>query len=156
MSQVELITKCPESLSGVRYRIDGGAEKELEDVGAPDGTTFLVRNLFYNTPARRKFLKTPATEAGYVSSVMEHLCMSHPDISFRFINNNQPKLQTVGNGLIEEADRVYSVNSLLEALQLDSYEPCEVCGEPQLAEILDSILDYACKNGICDDSIVYL
>ena len=107
VSQVELITKCPESLSGVRYRIDGGAQKELEDVGAPDGTTFLVRNLFYNTPARRKFLKTPATEAGYVSSVMEHLCMSHPDISFRFINNNQPKLQTVGNGNLK--DVIYAV-----------------------------------------------
>lgn len=107
VSQVELITKCSESLSGVRYRIDGGAEKELEDVGAPDGTTFLVRNLFYNTPARRKFLKTPATEAGYVSSVMEHLCMSHPDISFRFINNNQPKLQTVGNGNLK--DVIYAV-----------------------------------------------
>lgn len=107
VSQVELITKCLESLSGVRYRIDGGAEKELEDVGAPDGTTFLVRNLFYNTPARRKFLKTPATEAGYVSSVMEHLCMSHPDISFRFINNNQPKLQTVGNGNLK--DVIYAV-----------------------------------------------
>lgn len=107
VSQVELITKCHESLSGVRYRIDGGAQKELEDVGAPDGTTFLVRNLFYNTPARRKFLKTPATEAGYVSSVMEHLCMSHPDISFRFINNNQPKLQTVGNGNLK--DVIYAV-----------------------------------------------
>lgn len=107
VSQVELITKCPESLSGVRYSIDGGSEKELEDVGAPDGTTFLVRNLFYNTPARRKFLKTPATEAGYVSSVMEHLCMSHPDISFRFINNNQPKLQTVGNGNLK--DVIYAV-----------------------------------------------
>lgn len=107
VSQVELITKCPESLSGVRYRIDGGSEKELEDVGAPDGTTFLVRNLFYNTPARRKFLKTPATEAGYVNSVMEHLCMSHPDISFRFINNNQPKLQTVGNGNLK--DVIYAV-----------------------------------------------
>lgn len=107
VSQVELITKCSESLSGVRYRIDGGTEKELEDVGAPDGTTFLVRNLFYNTPARRKFLKTPATEAGYVSSVMEHLCMSHPDISFRFINNNQPKLQTVGNGNLK--DVIYAV-----------------------------------------------
>ena len=81
--------------------------EELEDVGAPDGTTFLVRNLFYNTPARRKFLKTPATEAGYVNSVMEHLCMSHPDISFRFINNNQPKLQTVGNGNLK--DVIYAV-----------------------------------------------
>lgn len=107
VSQVELITKRSDELSGTRYRIDGGAEKGFEEVGAPDGSTFLVRNLFYNTPARRKFLKTPATEAGYISSVIEHLCMSHPDISFRFINNNQPKLQTVGNGSLK--DVIYAV-----------------------------------------------
>ena len=102
VAQVELITKCADELTGTRYRIDGGEEKSFEEVGAPDGTTFLVRNLFYNTPARRKFLKTPATEAGYVSSIIEHLCMSHPDISFRFINNNQPKIQTVGNGSLKD------------------------------------------------------
>ncbi len=107
VSQVELITKCGDELAGTRYRIDGGTEKEFEEVGAPDGTTFLVRNIFYNTPARRKFLKTPATEAGYISSVIEHLCMSHPDISFRFINNNQPKLQTAGNGSLR--DVIYAV-----------------------------------------------
>ena len=61
----------------------------------------------------------------------------------------------VRTGLIEENDRVYSVNSLLEAPHLDSYEPCEVCGEPELVEILNAILDYACKNGLCEDSVVY-
>ena len=107
VSQVELVTKTKDALSGIRYRINGGVEKSYEEVGAPDGTTFLVRNLFYNTPARRKFLKTPATEGGYISSVIEHLCLSHPEISFRFINNGQPKIQTTGNGNLK--DVIYTV-----------------------------------------------
>ena len=107
VSQVELITKTKDALSGIRYEIDGGTEKAFEDVGVPDGTTIIVRNLFYNTPARRKFLKTPATEGGYISSLMEHLCMSHPDISFRFIMNNQTRLQTAGNGNLK--DVIYAV-----------------------------------------------
>lgn len=107
VAQVELITKTRDSLSGIRYEIDGGVEKTFEEVGAPDGTTFIVRNLFYNTPARRKFLKTAATEGGYINSLMEHLCMSHPDISFRFIQNNQPKLQTSGNGNLK--DVIYAI-----------------------------------------------
>ena len=87
VSQVELITKTPEQLTGYRYVIEGGQEQQGEDVGAPNGTTFLVRNLFYNTPARRKFLKTAATEGGYISDLMERLALSNPDISFKFINH---------------------------------------------------------------------
>lgn len=102
VSQVELITKTAEGISGVRYAIEGGKEKTLEEIGAPDGTTFLVRNLFYNTPARRKFLKTPQTEAGYIGDLMERLAMSHPEISFKFINNNQVKLHTSGNSNLKE------------------------------------------------------
>ena len=102
VSQVELITKTAEGISGVRYVIEGGKEKTLEEIGAPDGTTFLVRNLFYNTPARRKFLKTPQTEAGYIGDLMELLAMSHPEISFKFINNNQVKLHTSGNSNLKE------------------------------------------------------
>ena len=102
VSQVELITKTAEGISGVRYVIEGGKEKTLEEIGAPDGTTFLVRNLFYNTPARRKFLKTPQTEAGYIGDLMERLAMSHPEISFKFINNNQVKLHTSGNSNLKE------------------------------------------------------
>ena len=97
VSQVELITKTTDDFTGSRYVIEGGNEISLEEVGAPDGTTFIVRNLFYNTPVRRKFLKTAATEAGYVNALIEHLSLSHPDISFRFINNNQNKLHTSGN-----------------------------------------------------------
>ena len=107
VSQVELITKTSEDFSGCRYIIEGGEEVSLEEVGAPEGTTFIVRNLFYNTPVRRKFLKTAATEAGYVSSLIEHLSLSHPDISFRFISNNQNKLHTSGN--MNLRDIIYGV-----------------------------------------------
>ena len=81
--QVELITKTSDSLTGSRYQIEGGTEKSLEEVGAPEGTTFIARNLFYNTPARKKFLKTAATEGGHVADLVEKIAMSHPDISIR-------------------------------------------------------------------------
>ena len=97
IAMVELITKTRDADAGVRYVIEGGAEKKLEDMAAPDGTTFLVRSLLYNTPARRKFLKSPMTEAGYISDLMERLALSRPDISFQFINNGQTKLHTSGN-----------------------------------------------------------
>ncbi len=107
VAQIELITKTHESLMGTRYVIEGGKEKQLEAVGCPDGTTFIVRNLFYNTPARRKFLKTPVTEGNYIAELVEKLAMSHPDVSFRFISNNQNKLHTSGNGNIK--DIIYHV-----------------------------------------------
>ena len=97
IAMVELITKTADADVGVRYVIEGGTERKLEEMAAPDGTTFLVRSLFYNTPARRKFLKSPMTEAGYVSELVERLALSHPDISFQFINNGQTKLHTSGN-----------------------------------------------------------
>ncbi len=108
VAQVELITKTKPAFSGARYVIEGGHEVSIEEVGAPEGTTFIVRNLFYNTPVRRKFLKTAVTEAGYVSGLIEHLAFSHPEISFRFINNNQNKLHTSGNGNLK--DIIYHVN----------------------------------------------
>lgn len=97
VAQVELITKTPFELTGTRYVIEGSVEREKEEIGAPDGTTFLVRNLFYNTPARRKFLKTAQTEAGYIHALVERLALSRPDISFKLIVNGQPKLHTSGN-----------------------------------------------------------
>lgn len=98
VSQVEVVTKTKEDTFGTRYRIAGGKEEGLEEDAAPDGTTFLVRQLFYNTPARRKFLKTAMTEASHVGDLMTRLALSHPEISFRFINNGQVKLHTSGNG----------------------------------------------------------
>lgn len=107
VSQVELITKTADAITGTRYRIEGGVPKGLEEVGAPEGTTFISRNLFFNTPARKKFLKTPATEGAYINSLMEHLALSRPDISFRFIQNNQSKLHTSGNYNLK--DVIYTI-----------------------------------------------
>ncbi len=107
VSQVELITKTAEQLSGVRYVIEGGKERQMEEIGAPDGTTFIVRNLFYNTPARQKFLKTAQTEGAHVAALVEKIAMSHPDISIRFIQNNQNKLHTSGNHNLK--DIIYTV-----------------------------------------------
>ncbi len=107
VSQVELLTKTREDEFGTRYRIAGGREEELEEAAAPDGTTFLIRQLFYNTPARKKFLKTAMTEAGHVGDLMTRLALSHPEISFRFINNGQVKLHTSGNGSLK--DVIYHV-----------------------------------------------
>lgn len=107
VAQVELITKTYNQVTGTRYVIEGSKEKENEEIGAPDGTTFIVKNLFYNTPARRKFLKTPQTEAGYINDLMERMALSHPDISFKFINNGQTKMHTSGNS--NEKDLIYHI-----------------------------------------------
>lgn len=118
VAQVELITKTKEDTFGSRYMMEGGQEKSLEDTGAPDGTTFLVRQLFYNTPARRKFLKTPMTEASHISELLTRLALSHPEVSLQFINNGQPKLHTSGNGNLK--DVIYHIygrdvaNNLIE------------------------------------------
>lgn len=102
VSQVEMITKTREELFGTRYVIEGGKEKTLEDIGAPNGTSFFVRQLFYNTPARRKFLKTPMTEASHIGDLLTRLALSHPEISIQFINNKQSKLHTSGNGKLKD------------------------------------------------------
>lgn len=118
IARVELITKTFDALTGTRYLIDGSKEVAMEEIGAPDGTTFLVKDLFFNTPARRKFLKTPQTEGTYISDMLEKLALSHPDISFKYINNNQTRLHTSGNG--NRKDLIYHIygrdiaSSLLE------------------------------------------
>ena len=107
VSRVEMITKPADALTGTRYVIEGSKEIADEEIGAPDGTTFLVRDLFYNTPARRKFLKTAQTEGTYISDMLEKLALSHPDISFKYINNNQTRLHTSGNG--KKRDLIYHI-----------------------------------------------
>lgn len=102
VSRVELITKPAEALLGTRYVIEGAREVSLEEIGAPDGTTFLVRSLFYQTPARRKFLKTPQTEAGYIHAMLQHMALSHPDIAFQFLSHGQTRLFTSGNASAQE------------------------------------------------------
>lgn len=107
VTRTELITKTKEDTFGTRYVIEGGVEQSLEDAGAPDGTTFLVRQLFYNVPARRKFLKTPMTEVGHVQDLLMRLALSHPEVAFTFINNGQTKMRTSGNGKLK--DVIYSI-----------------------------------------------
>ena len=102
VTRTELITKTEDCEFGTRYVIEGGKEVSLEETGAPNGTTFLVHQLFYNVPARRKFLKTPMTEAGHVQDLLMHLALSHPEVAFLFKNNNQEKLRTSGNGKLKD------------------------------------------------------
>jgi DNA mismatch repair protein MutL len=118
VAQVELITKQENALTGTRYQIHGGKEISNEEIGAPLGTTIVVRNLFYNTPARKKFMKTPATEGSYIYDLVCRMAMSHPDVSFKFIMNGTDKLFTSGNGRLKEI--IYHIygrditNNLLE------------------------------------------
>ncbi len=131
VSQVELITKTAEALTGSRYQIHGGKEISLEEIGAPDGTTFLVRNLFYNTPARKKFLKTAQTEGAYISSLIERMSLSRPDVSIRFIQNNQSRIHTSGNHNLKDliymiygreiAGNLLPVESIKEAVKISGY-----------------------------------
>lgn len=120
VSMVELITKTRENTLGSRCCLEGGIQKSLEEIGAPDGTTFIVRNLFYNTPARKKFLRTEMTEAAAVHEMMTHLALSHPEISFKVIINNQMKLQTAGNGNLK--DVIYHIYGRDIAMRLIALE----------------------------------
>ena len=125
VAQVELITKTPEELTGIRFVIEGGVEKEREEVGAPQGTTLLVRNLFYNTPPRKKFLKQPRTEGSYVADLMEHLAMSNPKVSFKFLLGGQTRFYTTGSGDLREI--VYRIYGREIAGELMDFH-CELPG----------------------------
>ncbi|MDD6492715.1 MAG: DNA mismatch repair endonuclease MutL [Firmicutes bacterium] len=130
VSQMEVITKTESDITGVRYMISGGVEDELEEIGAPNGTTFLVRNLFFNTPVRKKFLKQPQTEGSYVADMMEHLALSHPEIAIKFVQNGQVKFHTSGNGNLKEVIyRIYGKDIVKELLPFEiSTEEFEVSG----------------------------
>lgn len=123
VAKVEVITKTDVGISGVRYIIEGGEEIAYEEVGCPEGTTFIVRNLFYNTPARRKFLKSAMTEAGYVEAFVQRLALSHPDISFKFICDNKNKISTAGNGNLK--DVIYHLYGRDIAMNLLEVHFCE-------------------------------
>lgn len=137
VSSVELISKTNEALMGYRYLIEGSKEIDFQDIGAPDGTTVIVRNLFFNVPVRQKFLKSNQTEGNYVQDMMEHLCMSHPDISIKFINNNKTIFATSGNGNLKEVIyRIYGkdVNDRLIDFSIDNdfIKGCGFLGKPEL------------------------
>lgn len=123
VAQVEMMTKTKDSLMGVHYTIEGGKETGFSEVGVPDGTTILVKNIFFNTPARRKFLKTATTEGGYIADLCEHLAMSKPEVSFRLIVNNQVKFHTSGNGDIREIIyRIFGKDFIKEIIPIDCKE----------------------------------
>lgn len=125
VAQVELLTKTKDAFVGTRYVIEGGEEKSFEEAGCPQGTTFLVRNLFYNTPARRKFLKTAMTEGGYINELMERMALSRPDISFKYMNNGKVVLHTTGgNELKDIIYHVYGRDIAMSVLPV-SYEKDE-------------------------------
>ncbi len=121
VAKVELITKTKDSLTGVRYLCEGAEEKELSEVGAPDGTTIIIRNLFFNTPVRRKFLKQPQTEGGYVIDLMEHMALSRPDVAFKLTVNNQLKFNTSGNGNLKEVIyRIYGRETAANLVEIQT------------------------------------
>ena len=159
VSQVELITKTPSDISGSRYVIEGGKEIALEELGAPEGTTFLVRNLFYNTPARSKFLKSDMTEANYIHTLMEQLALSHPEISFKYIQNKQVKLHTSGNYSVK--DVIYSVygreiaKALLDVNYENSFMKVEgFVGKPEIARGNRSFENYYINGRYVKNNII--
>ena len=120
VTRTEVITKTKDSDLGTKYVIEGGKEVSLEETGAPDGTTFLVHQLFYNVPARRKFLKTPMTEAGHVQDLLMHLALSHPEVALQFLNNGQEKLRTSGNGKLKDVIyQIYGRDVAANLIELD-------------------------------------
>ena len=159
VSQVELISKTPSAISGNRYVIEGGMEHSLEELGAPEGTTFLVRNLFYNTPARSKFLKSDSTEANYIHTLMEQLALSHPEISFKYIQNKQVKLHTSGNYSVR--DVIYSVygrdiaKALLEVEWENSFMKITgFVGKPEIARGNRSFENYYINGRYVKNNII--
>ena len=130
VAKVELITKTDEGISGIRYVVEGGEEVTYEVIGCPEGTTFLVRNLFYNVPARRKFLKSKMTEAAYVEAFMQRLAISHPEVAFKFICDNKNKMSTSGNGNLKDVIyHIYGRDIAMNLLEVyDKEEDIEVRG----------------------------
>ncbi len=131
IARVELLTKPKADMVGTRYVIEGGAEKAFDSVGIPDGTTIIIKDIFFNTPARQKFLKTPQTEGSYISSLIEHMALSHPEISFSYKINGNIKLQTSGNGSLTDVlyqiygmdivRNIVEINKVKEGLSIRGY-----------------------------------
>lgn len=159
VAQVEIISKCPEQLMGNRYEVEGAVAKELEEIGAPDGTTIIVRNLFYNTPARKKFLKSDQTENAYISDLMEHMALARPDISFSFILNGKTRFVTSGNGDLKEiiyrlygremAKEVVPFSFEKDGIRLDGY-----LGSPSITQSNRNFENYFVNHRFIKSDIV--
>lgn len=160
VSQVEVITRMPEKLTGIRYQIEGGIEKGIEEIGAPEGTTLIARNLFYNTPVRRKFLKTAMTEGAHVGDLVEKLALSHPEVSIRFIQNNQNKLFTSGNHSLKDIiytiyGREITANLLSVHKKQDNVSVEGFAGKPVIARNNRNFEIYFINGRYMKSSIIY-
>lgn len=121
VSQVEMITKKQNNMLGTRVCCNGGVLEAPEDIGAPDGTTVLVRNLFYNTPVRKKFLHSSTTEGSYIYELMQHIALSHPEVSISFIQNGQTRFFTSGNNNLKDVIyRLYGKDTIQQILPVDA------------------------------------
>lgn len=159
VARVEMITRRAQELTGTRYVIEGGKEISLEEVGAPEGTTIVVRDLFFNTPAREKFLKKPQTEGSYVAELVEHLCLAHPQISIRFIANHADRFHTSGNGDLKEIIyRIYGreTASHLVPFSLDegSLQAHGFLGEPAICRGSRSFEQFFVNNRYIRDKVL--
>ena len=160
VSMVECISKTAAQLTGIKYEVNGGVEASFKEVGCPDGTTFVVKSLFYNTPARKKFLKTPMTEGSYISDIMEKIAMSHPDISFRYINNNKLKFQTAGNGKLKDVIyQIYgkdvSANLVSFELETEYVNVSGYIGRPVISKGNRSFMNYYVNGRYVKSPVIY-
>ena len=159
ISHVELITKTKDALTGVSYCIAGGEEQSMTEIGAPDGTTFLIQNVFYNTPARLKFLKSPTTEGNYINELVERMALANPSVAIHFINNGQTRLQTTGNGDLKEviyivfgreiAANIVPIHSKGQYIELDGF-----LGKPVIARGNRSFENYFINGRYIKNNII--
>ncbi len=159
VGQVELITKEKDSVCGIRYQIHGGKEVSYEEIGCPDGTTIIVRNLFYNTPARKKFMKSPTTEMSYIYDLICRISMSHPEISFKFTANNTNKLFTSGNGKLKDIIyHIYGRDITSNLIEVDrKFNTLEISGyiaKPAVSRGNRSFEDYYVNNRYVKNPVI--
>ena len=159
VSKTEVITKTAEPMTGVRYVIEGGEEVSFEEVGCPEGTTFIVRNLFYNTPARRKFLKSKMTEAGYISTMMERIALSHPEVAIKLIHQNKAIISTSGSGRLK--DVIYQIygkdiaaNLLPVSYQTETFSIEGYVGKPSISRGNRALENYFVNGRFIKNNII--
>jgi DNA mismatch repair protein MutL len=159
VAKVEIITKTKESMTGTRYCLEGAMETSFEEIGAPEGTTFIVRNLFFNTPVRRKFLKTAMTEASYITDLLEHMALSRPEISFKYVINGQTKFYTNGDGDIKAIIyRIFGRDIANEMIEID-YKDNDIelngfLGKPTLNRANRNFENYFVNNRYVKSKII--
>lgn len=159
VSKIEFLTKTKTDFIGTRYVVEGGRECVFEDAGIPDGTTIIVRDLFFNVPARKKFLKSPSSEGNNITELIEHMILSHPNISFKYIYNGNVKLQSSGKNDIKSC--IYNVygrdiaNGLIEVKSIrDDISIHGFIGKPELARATRNFEIYFVNNRFIKSTLI--